>query len=532
MKNREKKGRLVTLLAKGFLGFTGAVMAVSLLTVWLSNIYYARLSAVPDIDSLREDRNLLGGNYEKVSISRYLGENGAFGVAGTDGTMLYRSAETLDEAYTLEELACMQSYDEESYITYTPLQSMEGEPEHLFMRYVYDSEYNVEEQVMILDRNYQVIGGGFEEEKTFYTPDEVDLMTGEAFPGYNLIWCRLDSERLLLTLSEIQDYDYYNHLAERADRVYLMVIPLYAMVLAAFLMWISRKIKTPLVELNRVIESRAGGNDTRAGNLDGPWEIRQIGQTFDRMTDRLEASEQERRRMDDERQRLLAAISHDLKTPITVISGYTRAVRDGKIPQDQLNTYLERIDSKAAELNEMISTFHEFSKVEHPDYSPHKEKTDVCEFLRSYLAERYDDIQFHGFSLEAAIPDDCRVYSLIDRQQMRRALDNVLYNTLRHGRLGTVLAVRLSQVSRGAGDVPCVRISIADNGSGIPAELRGKIFEPFVRGDEARSGKGSGLGLSISRNIIVSHGGQIRLCEPSDGMFSTEFEILLKIMNG
>lgn len=521
----------MTLLAKGFLGFTAAVVAASLLTIWLSDVYYARLSAVPDIDGLREDKNLLSGNYEKIPVSRYLGENGAFGVIGPDGILVYRSAETLADTYTQEELACIQHYDEDVYLTYTPLQSMEGNQEHLFIRYVYDEEYNLEEQVMILDGDYQVLGGGFEEGKTAYTSDEVALMTGQAFPGCNLMWCRLDQERILLTLSEIQDYAYYNHLSERANRVYLVVVPMYALILAAFLMWISRKIKNPLVKLNRVIESRAGGNDTRAGELDGPWEIRQIGQTFDRMTDRLEASEQERRRMDEERQRILTAISHDLKTPITVISGYTRAVRDGKIPPEQLHTYLERIDSKAAELNEMISTFHEFSKVEHPDYALRMEKTDVCEFVRSYLAERYDDINFHGFSLEAVIPDDCRIYSMIDRQQMRRALDNILYNTLRHSRLGTVLAVRLSQVSRGAGDVPCVRISIADNGSGIPAELRSKIFDPFVRGDESRSGKGSGLGLSISKNIIQTHGGQIRLCDPSDGLMTTEFEILLRIVN-
>jgi len=353
---------------------------------------------------------------------------------------------------------------------------------------------------------------------------------GESHPGFELLQCRLDAERTLLVISRIQDYEYYNHLAERANRIFLVVIPLYLAVLTAFLIWISRKIKNPLVELNRIIESRSGGNNARAGLLEGPWEIRQIGKTFDRMMDQLEASEAERKRLDHERQKMLAAISHDLKTPVTVISGYARAICDGKIPENQLDVYLQRIEGKSAELNDLVNSFHELSKVEHPNFVLHPEKTDVCEFLRTYLAERYDDIEFHGFSLRAVIPEACCVYCMMDAPQIRRALDNVLYNTLRHNSLGTVLTVGLSPISRGIGDVPCVRIFIADNGSGIAPELREKIFEPFVTGDESRTGRGSGLGLSITKNIIQAHGGDVRLCVPPQSGSGAEFEILLKVM--
>ena len=530
MKNKEGKGRLIVLLAKGFLGFTAAVIAVSLLAVWLSNVYYTQLIRVPDIDRLCEDRNLLSGNYDKVAVTRYLGQNGNFGVMNRDGTMLYRSCDTLDETYSQDELACIQHYDDNAYITYTPFQSVEGEREHLFVRYVYDEAYNLEEQVMILDAMYQVVGGSFREGKTSYTPDEVDLMRGEAFPGYDLVWCTLDEDRILLVLTEIQDDLYYNHLAERADRVFLVVIPMYIMVLALFLVWISRKIRIPLVQLNQMIEARDAGEKVRAGGLDGPWEIRQIGRTFDRMTDRLEHSEQQRCLLDRERKRMIAAISHDLKTPITVISGYTRALRDGMVPPEQMEHYLERIHSKAAELNELINSFHEFSKVEHPDFSLQTERTDLCEFLRSYLAERHDTIDFYDFHLEASIPDDCQYFSMIDQVQMRRALDNILYNALRHNRLGTILSVGISKVKDSKGYVPWVKIKVADNGTGIPPELHEKIFDPFIMGDESRTGKGSGLGLSITKSIIQSHGGKIRLVKPEKGRYSTEFEILLRMM--
>lgn len=534
MKNRERNGRLVTLLAEGFLGFTAAVVAVTIFTIWLSNTYYARLTRIPDVDGLCQDSSLLEAQYEKISVEKYLGKEGALAVIGADGQTLYRTVEAFDSSYTAEELDCIQSYGEYSYVEYTSFApqdvSQEGTREYLFIRHTYEDGSDVREDVMILNDHYEVIGGGFGDGRKIYTPKEFGLLTGEAAPGYELLRCQLDEDRTLLVLSKARDFVYYNELIQRADRVFLVVIPLYIIVLSLFLIWISRKIKNPLVALNQVIESRVAGNDAHAGNLKGPWEIRQIGRTFDRLTDRLEKSERERRRMDEERQKMLAAISHDLKTPITVISGYTRAVRDGKIPQEQMDSYLERIDGKATELNELISSFHEFSKVEHPDFSLQMEKTDACEFLRTYLAERYDDIDFHGFHLEADIPEDCKLYSMIDCHQMRRALDNILYNTLRHNRLGTVLAVGISQVNRGPGGMPCIRIFIADNGSGIPEGLRSKIFEPFVMGDESRTGRGSGLGLSITRNIIQSHGGQVRLCETESGFYSTEFEILLRMI--
>ena len=516
-------------MAKGFLGFTAAVLIVSFFTIWLSNAYYAQISRVPDMEGLRENQNLLHEKYEKVSAEKYMGKDGGFAVLSQDGTVFYRSSDVFASAYTADELACISSYDSLTYVEHTSFTSRSGQREHLFFRYIYDSGYDVEEQIMILNDRYEVVGGGFEEGKKMYSDREAALLMGETHPGFELMKCQLDEERVLLTLSRIQDTAYYNHLAERANRIFLVVIPLYIVVLSSFLMWISRKIKNPLVELNRIIERRTGGNNVSAGELEGPWEIRQIGRTFDRMTERLEASERERRRLDQERQKMLAAISHDLKTPITVISGYTKAICDGRVPKEELEKYLNRIDAKSSELNDLINSFHEFSKVEHPDFSLHTEKTEVCEFLRSYLAERYDEIEFHGYILDAMVPDNCRIYSMIDGYHMKRAMDNILYNTLQHNRKGTSLAVGVKMAEHGPDEGPYVQIFMADNGTGVSEELKTSIFEPFVRGSESRTGKGSGLGLSISRNIVRAHGGELQLGDAAPDGYSTAFEILLKM---
>ena len=144
----------------------------------------------------------------------------------------------------------------------------------------------------------------------------------------------------------------------------------------------------------------------------------------------------------------------------------------------------------------------------------------MCEFFRAWLAARYDEIDLAGFSLEPSIPE-APAFCMVDELQLRRALDNLLSNALRHNRLGTMLFVEVEPGPQK------VTVRIADNGAGIPPERRKTIFEPFVTGSAARTGAGSGLGLAITRRILEKHGGSIRLNEkPAPGR-ATEFLLTL-----
>lgn len=261
---------------------------------------------------------------------------------------------------------------------------------------------------------------------------------------------------------------------------------------------------------------------SRVGDCGGTWEIRRIGESFDRFSERLAESEAERRRLDEGRQKLIADISHDLKTPITVISGYIGAICDGKVPPEQTERYLRAIQAKAETLTDLVNAFHEYSKVEHPEFLLYPERTDLAEFLREYLASKYDEIDLAGFSLSVSIPDH-PVLCSVDPLQFRRVLDNLLSNALRHNRLGTVLYFDLDA----GGSMALLRMG--DNGAGIPPDRAARIFDPFVVGSDARTGGGSGLGLAITRRIMEKHGGSITLAaRPSPGR-STEFLLRLPL---
>ena len=265
-----------------------------------------------------------------------------------------------------------------------------------------------------------------------------------------------------------------------------------------------RRIRPPLERLRAALDAQARGRPIPVGDCGGVQELQRIGRSLDELSARLAESERERAHLDQERQRMIANISHDLKTPVTVISGYVDALADGKISPSEQGRYLAAIRSRTESLTGLINAFHEYSKVDHPQFSLQRRELDLCEYLREYLAGQYDTISLAGFALEVSIPETpCRCS--LDPFQFGRALDNLIGNALRYNRLGTLLTVTLEPGPES------VLLTVADNGEGVPPERAGAIFEPFVVGSDARSQGGSGLGLSITRRLVELHGGTITL---------------------
>ena len=199
-----------------------------------------------------------------------------------------------------------------------------------------------------------------------------------------------------------------------------------------------------------------------------------------------------------EKQRMLADISHDLKTPITVIQGYAKAVSDGLTDKETEKQYLKTIFTKTENLTEMINTFYDYSKLEHPEFSLVREKQDLAEFVREYLADKYNEIDLQGFTLEVEIPEEVMEYSF-DGVQLKRVFDNIFSNAFKHNKPGTVIYFTLQQTDK------TIRMEIGDNGTGIPKEIQENLFEPFTVGDDSRNNKqGSGLGLAVAKKSFMA----------------------------
>ena len=524
MKSKKLSGSLFGLLARNYLLFTLTLLLIAAAVFVLWSWRLSGLLRPVDWEGLLREEGLYRGEYE--SLAHYVGGgDGEFAVCNGDGVVVYATGSGFDPLYTDGELACLPRYGSTVSVDAFESSGEDGAPRYLLIRHRFGVEGETRAlDIMALDGDYRVVFGGFEDGRTSYTAREYSFLSGG--PGgsfYCVPFRSADGEEMTLLIREglTSEADYTRRYRE-AWQVWLVFLPLYLAAAGLFIWWLGRKIGRPLRRLNDAVVSQSEGKTVRVGDCGGTREIRRIGESFDRFSDRLAESERERRRLDQGRQKLIADISHDLKTPITVIAGYIDAICDGKVPPEEQQRYLLAIRGKAEALTELVNAFHEYSKVEHPEFVIYPRRTDLCEFSREYLAGKYEEIDLAGFSLEIAIPER-PIWCLLDELQFRRVLDNLVANALRHNRLGTVLFFDLE--ARGERAV----LRVADNGRGIPPERAKRIFEPFTVGSDARSGKGSGLGLAITRRIVELHGGAVALTpEPPPGR-STEFVVTLPL---
>ena len=219
-------------------------------------------------------------------------------------------------------------------------------------------------------------------------------------------------------------------------------------------------------------------------------------------------------RQDYEKRRnlMLSDIAHDLRTPITTIAGYAKALNDGMVADEQKKReYLEAIQNKSQRMNNLINLLYEYVKLDSDNFSLKKEKVDLAEFLRENAALLYSDVEEKGMELVVDIPETPCVVE-IDPLQMSRVITNLINNSIRHNEPGTTITIELKDILYNR------EIIISDDGTPIEESIADHIFEPFSVGDTSRRTKGgSGLGLSIAKRIVEMHGWEIDLYQNKRG---------------
>lgn len=282
---------------------------------------------------------------------------------------------------------------------------------------------------------------------------------------------------------------------------------------AVVVLSLSRAILAPLKALKQAAEN------IRDGNLDFEVlrsdlrEINELCLVVDELRMRLRRSVAEQMAYEKERNRLLANISHDLRTPITSIKGYVEGIRDGVAESPEMRErYLETIYLKAGAIERLVEQMSDFSELELGRMRFHFETVGAAKFLREVIEEYRVDIESAGATFETELPDrDLPIR--IDIEKLKRVFLNLFGNALKY-RAERPLIVGLTAeiIDRG------IHITIKDNGRGIPQGEINRVFEGFYRGDPSRSGsaKGHGLGLSISKQIMEKHRGKIWLKSEED----------------
>jgi signal transduction histidine kinase len=218
-----------------------------------------------------------------------------------------------------------------------------------------------------------------------------------------------------------------------------------------------------------------------------------------------------------QRRDLIVAVSHDLRTPLSDLRVMAEAIEDGVVEDPETVTfYTDRILASVKSLSTLVDDLFEFAKLDAGEIERETERAELSEIVGQALAACQAHASDKGLVVRTELGDaaewDCS-------PRVTRVVQNLLQNAIRHTPAdGTVLVVaRTSDAG--------IELRVEDTGEGVQAEPLERVFEPFWRGDSARTSDGSGLGLAVAKRIVEALGGSISV--ESQVSLGTRFSVVL-----
>lgn len=463
------------------------------------------------------EKQLNHQQFDELPITKLFGKNSGIVIYNDQDVKIYEKGNYQQiPSFSAQDILCIPEYTIHSEINIYEKITDQGKRHTITMKEKDDLK------IYLLDEHNRFIYQPSDLPFDSLNEKQIKLLSNSYFESHSILkhTFKVNTKKsytmvifLDLSFPEVQD-----QLARLVIVFLFSCLLIYGIITFLFIHFLNKKIKKPLNTLFHKL-NHFENNEELNEEYQGPKEFVEIFKSFDSLSYRLKQSEEERLQLEKDRQKMLSDISHDLRTPISIIQGYAKALNDGMIPKDEKSKYLDIIEHKAADLNELINIFYEYSKMENPHYALKLVPTDICIFLRDYVADKYLELEIAGFMVEVDIPE-IHVICDLDRMNLRRALDNLVNNSIKHNEKGLTLTFSLTLSENS------VSVIVKDDGIGIPEELQTTIFSPFVVGERSRNKHGSGLGLAVTKKIVEAHQGTIRLLKVTKG---TAIEIIFPI---
>lgn len=277
----------------------------------------------------------------------------------------------------------------------------------------------------------------------------------------------------------------------------------------------TRRMNNLVMEpLERLVE---GAKRIQAGNLEeeivyeGQEEFERVCQAFNEMQRTILEDQKLRAQNERARTDMVTGISHDLRTPLTSIRGYIKGVLDGIAnTEEKRRLYLETAYESTGEMNSLLQKLFDFSRMESGQMPFHKVSIDLAEYVQGFVAQKEKILDPSEVQIVMEQEDEILPDVEVDVEQISRILENLLENSIKYVEKRPVeIWVRIRKSEE------YLLLEWKDNGEGVPEEKIGKIFDRFYRCDEARSKKGSGVGLYVVQYIMEQHGGNMEAVNDS-----------------
>ncbi len=344
------------------------------------------------------------------------------------------------------------------------------------------------------------------------------------YPGRHPNVSRIIESGTVLTIASIPDTRLGLHLAVASPEQTLTsawtdtlprlsIAALSALLVSIVISWrLASTITRPMVQITRASEEMARGNlDPQLTLPETTDEVGRLSKAFTTMAREVARSN---RTMRD----LLANVSHDLRTPLTSISGFAGALVDGTLSGTEGAKEAGRIIGEEAErMRRLVEDLLYLGRIESGDLALQRDPVDLAELARAVRARFLFRAQEGGIVFEVQAPNPVPI--LGDPHRLGQVLDNLVENAFKYtpptGRVEVSASMDTGKVGPGRGPRTTPRtavLTVHNTGSYIPAGEGERVFERFYQVDKARAGtRGSGLGLAIAREIVQAHGGKIDL---------------------
>jgi signal transduction histidine kinase len=217
---------------------------------------------------------------------------------------------------------------------------------------------------------------------------------------------------------------------------------------------------------------------------------------------RLAMEERASREVEEARRQLVAAASHDLRTPLASLRLLVESIDDGVVTGETRERYLGEIRTHVGVLSDLVDDLFELSRIEAGDISWTMRQVELRELIGETVAAMRAPAEERGVKIAADLPTG-QLVAEANAEKVQRVLFNLIQNAIRHTPADGSVTVRARAVGKG------VEVEVDDSGEGIPAADGDRVFEAFYRGDASRGEEGAGLGLAISKAIVEAHGGRI-----------------------
>lgn len=274
------------------------------------------------------------------------------------------------------------------------------------------------------------------------------------------------------------------------------------------LLGLERRIMKPIATLKGGVGAVAKGDYSIRIERNVNNEIGVLIDEFNIMAEKLEQAEKMKSEYEENRKALIANISHDLKTPITSISGYIEAILDGVVTEpDKINKYLKTIQNNVFYVNNLIDDLFLFSRLDMEKLDFNFEKVGIKAFIADVMEEFTFVLVEEGINCSCEDYLESDVVVNIDRKRMYQVVRNIIGNAIKYGHENLHIRVELESWH------DYVKINIIDNGPGIPEDKLPLVFGRFYRIDCERTKDlmSTGLGLAIAKELVEAHSGKIEV---------------------